>query len=195
MGKSELKEEATLPYLEKGMVLTCTKGEVVQKHTTPPAHFTDATLLAAMTGISRYVKDSQIKKILKETDGLGTEATRAGIIELLFKRRFLKRERKAIKATETGLALISVLPVGLSSPDLTAKWESSLGDIAQQAMSYQQFIQPLLADLTNFVSQATNCDSNVFAHLPNTSPKKHFAKRTKKAPYKKSSYKKSPTVN
>lgn len=62
MGKSELKEEATLPYLEKGMVLTCTKGEVVQKHTTPPAHFTDATLLAAMTGISRYVKDSQIKK-------------------------------------------------------------------------------------------------------------------------------------
>ena len=195
MGKSELKEEATLPYLEKGMVLTCTKGEVVQKHTTPPAHFTDATLLAAMTGISRYVKDSQIKKILKETDGLGTEATRAGIIELLFKRRFLKREGKAIKATETGLALISVLPEGLSSPDLTAKWESSLGDIAQQAMSYQQFIQPLLADLTNFVSQATNCDSNVFAHLPKTSPKKRFAKHTKKAPYKKSSYKKSPAVN
>lgn len=87
-------------------------------------------------------------------------------MELLFKRRFLKREGKAIKATETGLALISVLPEGLSSPDLTAKWESSLGDIAQQAMSYQQFIQPLLADLTNFVSQATNCDSNVFAHLP-----------------------------
>ena len=69
------------------------------------------------------------------------------------------------------------------------------GDIAQQAMSYQQFIQPLLADLTNFVSQATNCDSNVFAHLPKTSPKKRFAKRTKKAPYKKSSYKKSPAVN
>lgn len=195
MGKSELKEEATLPYLEKGMALTCTKGEVVQKHTTPPAHFTDATLLAAMTGISRYVKDLQIKKILKETDGLGTEATRAGIIELLFKRRFLKREGKAIKATETGLALISVLPEGLSSPDLTAKWESSLGDIAQQAMSYQQFIQPLLADLTNFVSQAANCNSQAFALLPKTSPKKRFAKRTKKAPYKKSSYKKSPTVN
>ncbi len=195
MGKSELKEEATLPYLEKGMALTCTKGEVVQKHTSPPAHFTDATLLAAMTGISRYVKDLQIKKILKETDGLGTEATRAGIIELLFKRRFLKREGKAIKATETGLALISVLPEGLSSPDLTAKWESSLGDIAEQAMSYQQFIQPLLADLTNFVSQAANCNSQAFALLPKTSPKKRFAKRTKKAPYKKSSYKKSPAVN
>lgn len=195
MGKSELKEEAKLPHLEKGMVLLCTKGEVVEKHTSPPAHFTDATLLAAMTGISRYVKDPQIKKILKETDGLGTEATRAGIIELLFKRRFLKREGKAIKATETGLALISVLPEGLSSPDLTAKWESSLGGIAQQAISYQQFIQPLLADLTNFVGQAANCDSQAFALLPKTPPKKRFAKRTKKAPYKKSSYKKSPVVN
>jgi len=144
-----------------------------------------------MTGISRYVKDPQIKKVLKETDGLGTEATRAGIIELLFRRRFLKREGKAIKATETGLALISVLPQGLASPDLTAKWESSLGDIAQQAMSYQQFLQPLLAELESFVQQAANCDNHVFSKLPKTSPKKRFAKQGKKAPYKKSNYKKS----
>ncbi|MEL0633953.1 DNA topoisomerase III [Pseudoalteromonas carrageenovora] len=191
MGKGELKDEATLPHLAKGMVLDCTKGEVVEKHTTPPSHFTDATLLAAMTGISRYVKDPQIKKVLKETDGLGTEATRAGIIELLFRRRFLKREGKAIKATETGLALISVLPQGLASPDLTAKWESSLGDIAQQAMSYQQFLQPLLAELESFVQQAANCDNQVFSKLPKTSPKKRFAKQVKKAPYKKSNYKKS----
>jgi len=191
MGKGELKDEATLPHLAKGMALNCTKGEVVEKHTTPPLHFTDATLLAAMTGISRYVKDPQIKKVLKETDGLGTEATRAGIIELLFRRRFLKREGKAIKATETGLALISVLPQGLASPDLTAKWESSLGDIAQQAMSYQQFLQPLLAELESFVQQAANCDNHVFSKLPKTSPKKRFAKQGKKAPYKKSNYKKS----
>nr|WP_249330637.1 DNA topoisomerase 3 [Pseudoalteromonas sp. S3178] len=191
MGKGELKDEATLPHLAKGMALNCTKGEVVEKHTTPPSHFTDATLLAAMTGISRYVKDPQIKKVLKETDGLGTEATRAGIIELLFRRRFLKREGKAIKATETGLALISVLPQGLASPDLTAKWESSLGDIAQQAMSYRQFLQPLLADLESFVQQAANCDNHVFSKLPKTSPKKRFAKQGKKAPYKKSNYKKS----
>lgn len=193
MGKSELKEENTLPYLEKGMLLTCTQGEVVEKHTSPPAHFTDATLLGAMTGISRYVKDPHIKKILKDTDGLGTEATRAGIIELLFKRRFLKREGKLIKATETGLALISVLPEGLVSPDLTAKWEASLGHIAQQTMSYKQFLTPLLDDLKGFVEQAANCDNNVFATLPKTSPKKRFIKRTKKTPYKKSNYKKSPT--
>ncbi|UOB72933.1 DNA topoisomerase III [Pseudoalteromonas sp. APM04] len=194
MGKSELKEEATLPYLEKGMDLVCTQGDVVEKLTSPPAHFTDATLLGAMTGISRYVKDPHIKKILKDTDGLGTEATRAGIIELLFKRRFLKREGKTIKATETGLALISVLPEGLASPDLTAKWEASLGSIAQQAMSYQQFLQPLLVELEGFVMQAANCDSHVFSKLPQTPPKKRFAKRSKKAPFKKSNYKKSSTT-
>jgi len=193
MGKSELKEEATLPYLEKGMDLVCTQGDVVEKLTSPPAHFTDATLLGAMTGISRYVKDPHIKKILKDTDGLGTEATRAGIIELLFKRRFLKREGKTIKATETGLALISVLPEGLASPDLTAKWEASLGSIAQQAMSYQQFLQPLLVELEGFVMQAANCDSHVFSKLPQTPPKNRFAKRSKKAPFKKSNYKKSST--
>lgn len=191
MGKAELKDEATLPHLTKGMALNCTKGEVVEKHTTPPSHFTDATLLSAMTGISRYVKDSQIKKILKETDGLGTEATRAGIIELLFRRRFLKREGKSIKATQTGLALISVLPEGLASPDLTAKWEASLGNIAQQAMSYQQFLQPLLVELEGFVQQAASCDSHVFSKLPKTPPKKRFAKGGKKAPFKKSNYKKS----
>ncbi|MEJ2913837.1 DNA topoisomerase III [Pseudoalteromonas sp. C12FD-1] len=191
MGKAELKDEATLPRLTKGMVLNCTKGEVVEKHTTPPSHFTDATLLSAMTGISRYVKDAQIKKILKETDGLGTEATRAGIIELLFRRRFLKREGKAIKATQTGLALISVLPEGLASPDLTAKWEASLGNIAQQAMSYQQFLQPLLVELEGFVKQAANCDSHIFSKLPKAPPKKRFAKRAKKASFKKSNYKKS----
>jgi DNA topoisomerase-3 len=191
MGKSELKDETTLPPLTKGMRLFCQQGEVQEKHTSPPAHFTDATLLGAMTGISRYVKDLQIKKILKDTDGLGTEATRAGIIELLFRRRFLKREGKSIRATETGLALISVLPQGLASPDLTAKWESSLGDIAQQTMSYQQFLQPLIADLNDFVQQAANCDSQVFTKLPKTASKKRFVKRGKKAPYKKSTYKKA----
>jgi DNA topoisomerase-3 len=191
MGKSELKDEITLPPLKQGMQLHCTQGKVIEKHTTPPAYFTDATLLAAMTGISRYVKDLQIKKVLKDTDGLGTEATRAGIIELLFRRRFLKREGKAIKATETGQALISVLPQGLASPDLTAKWESSLSHIADKTMSYQQFLQPLLADLSSFVAQAANCDNHVFAKLPKTPAKRRFAKGGKKAPYKKSNYKKA----
>ena len=178
-------------YSKKGILLYCDKGEVVEKHTSPPAYFTDATLLAAMTGISRYVTDPQVKKILKDTDGLGTEATRAEFIELLFRRRILQREGKSVKATETGQALINVLPQGLASPDLTAKWESSLSNIADNTMSYQQFLQPLLTDLNAFVEQAANCDNHVFTKLPKTSVKKRFSKRGGKSTFKKSNYKKT----
>ncbi|WP_075594061.1 DNA topoisomerase III [Pseudoalteromonas sp. PAB 2.2] len=179
MGKTELKDEQTLPPLEKGQQLHCYEAQLVDKMTSPPAHFTDATLLSAMTGISRYVKDSEIKKILKETDGLGTEATRAGIIELLFKRRFLKRQGKSIIATETGQALISALPLALASPDLTAKWEASLSNIAEQQMSYKQFLTPLLDELQQLVEQAKHCDSQVFAQLPKTPPKRRFKRKAK----------------
>ncbi|WP_277253849.1 DNA topoisomerase, partial [Neptunomonas phycophila] len=76
------------------------QADVHEKQTSPPKYFTDATLLSAMTGIARYVSDTAIRKVLRETDGLGTEATRAGIIELLFKRGFLTRVAKDIRATE-----------------------------------------------------------------------------------------------
>lgn len=74
---------------------------MVERQTQPPRHFTDATLLSAMTGIARFVQDKDLKKILRATDGLGTEATRAGIIELLFKRGFLTK-RRYIHSTDAG---------------------------------------------------------------------------------------------
>ena len=90
LGKEDEDEnqEPLLPMVKKGQILYCERGEVVSKKTQPPKPFTDATLLSAMTGIARFVQDKELKKILRETDGLGTEATRAGIIELLFKRGF-----------------------------------------------------------------------------------------------------------
>ncbi|RCY27431.1 DNA topoisomerase, partial [Escherichia coli] len=88
------EEAGTLPALRQGEELRCERGELLEKMTQAPKAFTDATLLAAMTGIARHVQDPEIRKILRETDGLGTEATRAGIIDLLFKRRFLVRQGK-----------------------------------------------------------------------------------------------------
>lgn len=90
--RDEENEGAPLPVVEKGAELLCERGEVVERQTQPPRPFTDASLLSAMTGIARFVQDKELKKVLRATDGLGTEATRAGIIELLFKRTFcLKR--------------------------------------------------------------------------------------------------------
>ncbi len=185
MGKSELDNEDKLPVLVKGQKLLCVQGELIEKYTQPPAHFTDATLLAAMTGIARFVKDPEVKKVLKETDGLGTEATRAGIIELLFRRNFLKRQGKQILATEAGIALIQVLPEQVSKPDLTAVWESSLGSIAQKELSYQHFMQPLLKQLNEIIALSKTCDSSVFKTLPEQKSTKKF--RRKRKTYKKAS--------
>lgn len=104
-----------------------------------------------MTGISRYVKDLSIKKVLRDTAGLGTEATRAGIIELLFKRQFLQRKGKDILATEIGKELIVSLPIQMVVPDMTAHWESQLDSINQREMSYNNFMQPLILQLYQLV--------------------------------------------
>ncbi|HKM38038.1 MAG TPA: DNA topoisomerase III [Thiopseudomonas sp.] len=142
-----------LPNVSKGDSVLCTDGRLDEKQTSPPKHFTDATLLAAMTGIARYVSDPEIKKVLRETDGLGTEATRAGIIELLFKRDFLIKQGKEIHATEVGRRLILSLPEVMVLPDMTAHWESQLEAISEKRMSYKQFMTPMLDGLNLLVNQ------------------------------------------
>ena len=136
-----------------GDTVHCTSGELIEKNTTPPKHFTDATILSALTGIARYVTDLHIKKALKETDGLGTEATRAGIIELLFKRGFLTRVAKDIRATEVGRQLIISLPDAVSYPDMTAHWESQLTAISQRELNYAGFLEPMTNGLENLLAQ------------------------------------------
>ncbi|QLB12705.1 DNA topoisomerase III [Bisgaardia hudsonensis] len=149
------QQEPLLPIVKKGQTLFCEKGEIISKKTQPPKPFTDATLLSAMTGIARFVQDKELKKILRETDGLGTEATRAGIIELLFKRGFLYKKGRNIHSTETGRILIQALPDTATQPDMTAHWESQLTSISQKEMSYQQFITTLtqfLPELIRYVN-------------------------------------------
>ncbi len=146
--------EQELPALHEGQVLHCLRGELLEKLTQAPKPFNDATLLAAMTGIARYVEDAQIRRILKENDGLGTEATRAGIIELLFKRQFLIRSGKQIRATATGKALIAALPAVATTPDMTANWESQLNGMSQRQLPYQAFMSPLTQTLKALIDNA-----------------------------------------
>jgi len=153
-GRDEPPLQHGLPELTVGQQLQCNDSQLLEKQTQPPAPFTDATLLSAMTGIARFVKDPQIKRVLKDTDGLGTEATRSGIIELLFKRNFLQRDGKHIKATIAGKALIAALPTEASLPDMTARWEAALNDICQRQLSYQAFMQPLTENLQRLIVEA-----------------------------------------
>ena len=142
-----------LPTVLKGDAVHCQQADVHEKQTSPPKYFTDATLLSAMTGIARYVSDTAIRKVLRETDGLGTEATRAGIIELLFKRGFLTRVAKDIRATEVGRQLIISLPDAVSYPDMTAHWESQLTAISQRELNYAGFLEPMTNGLENLLAQ------------------------------------------
>jgi len=173
------KAEVVLPSLTKGQPLQCIDSQLVEKQTSPPKHFTEATLLAAMTGIARYVHNSEIKKILKDTDGLGTEATRASIIDLLFKRQFMQKVGKEIHATDTGKALINALPSETTHPDMTAIWEANLDKIAQKQMRYEAFMLPLTESITQLINNSQQLDTSQFAGLKSSKPagRKGWGKR------------------
>ena len=147
-----------LPNVKTGDPVTCIDGKMDEKQTSPPKRFTDATLLSAMTGIARYVSDPEIKKVLRDTDGLGTEATRAGIIELLFKRQFLTKKGKEIHSTEAGKHLVNSLPKRMVVPDMTAHWESQLEAISEKRMRYGQFMQPLTDGLKALIAEVEGGD-------------------------------------
>ena len=153
--------------VKKGELVQCIDTELLSKETQPPRPFTDATLLSAMTGIARFVKDPEIKKILRETDGLGTEATRAGIIELLFKRQFLTRQGKSIRSTPIGQNLILSLPESVSMPDMTAHWELQLEEISKKEFSYQQFMYQLNSSLLSLVEQLKHSRLKIQSASPN----------------------------
>ncbi|KEI71096.1 DNA topoisomerase III [Endozoicomonas elysicola] len=166
-GDDESNEgNAFLPELAKGDVLDCPEAELKEKLTQPPKPFNDATLLSAMTGIARFVQDKNIRKILRETDGLGTEATRANIIELLFKRQFLERKGRNIHASATGRALINALPEKVTTPDMTARWEASLNDIVERKGSYGAFMGGLDQELRALLMQTRTDGLPSVAGLP-----------------------------
>jgi len=148
------EDEISLPPLAAGDKIHCVRGQLLERKTQPPKHFTDATLLSAMTGIARFVKDPKIRKVLRETDGLGTEATRASIIELLFKRGYLKRDKKLIRSTPAGVGLIESLPDIATNPDMTAEWESMLNEICKKTISYDVFMKPLTQTISELIDQS-----------------------------------------
>lgn len=178
-----------LPTVKKGDVCSSEVGEILAKETSPPKPFDDASLLAAMTGIARYVKDPEIRRVLKETDGLGTEATRASIIELLFTRGFLQRQGKRIRSTAAGKGLITSLPTMATTPDMTAQWETLLSAISAKETSYQAFMLPLEMALRDLIAQSQvqlpTGLKDVQAKQPafrKAAKKKPAAKRPTKAP-------------
>lgn len=140
-GKEE--ENSSLPLMKKNDVVDYVDGKYEKKSTKPPTRFTSATLLAGMKEIHKYVKDVEVKKKLKDIYGIGTEATRASIIEDLIKRGFLQTEgkKKYLIPTQTAYMLIDVLPDEMTYPDSTAIWEDYLHSLSEGEGSVEEFLQ------------------------------------------------------
>ncbi len=146
--------EKELPAVTKGEQLLCDHLKLQDKLTQPPKHFTEGTLIKAMETIGSQVTDKVMKKILRETAGLGTQATRANIIQTLFQRQFIQKERKLIKATEPGFALCDAVPETIKDPLLTAQWEQQLDDIAHnKGQTIEGFLQQQINLLKAIISQ------------------------------------------
>lgn len=156
--KDEDELDQRLPELKKGQVLPVTKLVIDSAKTKPPAPFTEATLLTAMENPSKYMEsnDKALIKTLGETSGLGTVATRADIIEKLLDSFVIEKRGNQLFVTAKGLQLLELVPGELKSPLLTAKWETTLQQIAKGASQRQPFINEMKAYTGKIVGEIKN---------------------------------------
>lgn len=190
-------EERTLPTFVKGE-----KGAHVptlaEKWTSPPKYYTEATLLRAMETAGKFVEDEELRSALKE-NGIGRPSSRAGIIETLFKRHYIRRERKNLLATPTGIELIGIIREELlKSCELTGIWEKKLRDIEHKKYDASQFIDELKEQITEIVNEVLRDNSN--RHITVTTEedlKKKIARKKTSVPTSttKPSKKQSPTAS
>ena len=156
---SEKDEERTLPTFVKGESGDH-KPTLTEKWTTPPPYYNEASLLRAMETAGKFVEDEELRAAMKE-NGIGRPSSRAGIIETLFKRHYIKRDRKRLIATPTGIELIDLIREELlKSCELTGIWEKKLRDIEHQKYDAQQFIDELKAQVTEIVQEVMQDNSN-----------------------------------
>ncbi len=152
-------QERTLPAFQKGESGPH-QPTLTEKMTTPPPYYTEATLLRAMETAGKLVEDEELRRAMKE-NGIGRPSTRAAIIETLFKRKYIRKERKRLVATPTGIELIDLIREDLlKSCELTGIWEKKLRDIESQKYDAQQFISELKAQVTTIVHDVISDPTN-----------------------------------
>jgi len=152
-------EERTLPAFKKGESGPH-EPNLAEKQTTPPKPYTEATLLRAMETAGKFVEDDELRDALKE-NGIGRPSTRAAIIETLFKRGYIRRVRKSLAPTPTGIELISLIHEELlKSAELTGIWERKLRQIERHEYDAKTFIEELKQMVSDIVLAVLSDSSN-----------------------------------
>ncbi|WP_298705217.1 DNA topoisomerase 3 [uncultured Veillonella sp.] len=151
-----IEESGELPAVKKGDTVTVENIAIDAKQTKPPSRFTAATLLQAMKEIHKYVKNEDLKKQLKAVSGIGTEATRATIIDELINRKFMsvKGKKKVIQPTDLGYLLVDALPEEMLYPDETAVWEERLAAMSEGEGTLDSFLKDQVDFLRRLIQKA-----------------------------------------
>ena len=160
-----------LPELHEGDTLNVIESQVEPKQTQPPARYTEGTLIQAMKTIGKTVDHPALKQRLKETSGIGTEATRASMIEVLLKRGFMVKKQKSLISTDAARVLIDALPEPVKDPATTAVWEQALEAIAEGKGNARQFVEDqatMITRLTTQIKQQLPGPFNALAHAAET---------------------------
>ncbi len=178
--EKDKEEEKLLPDFVKGEHGPH-EPQLAEKWTTPPKPYTEATLLRAMETAGKLVDDESLREALKE-NGIGRPSTRAAIIETLFKRHYIKKERKSLAPTATGIELISLIHEDiLKSAELTGQWEKKLREIEQHKYDAKQFVDELKQMVGGIVKTVMADTSNRRVTVVADEPKA-AAKQKKRAP-------------
>ena len=151
--KAKKSEELVLPSVSSGDILHLESSELREKYTVAPKHYTEDTLLKAMELAGTEMID---KAVEVERRGLGTPATRAGVIENLIYKGFVERDKKNLLATHKGINLITIIAEKFKSAETTAKWEMELSDIASGKESKEEFLRKIEKEIQSLVEQYRN---------------------------------------
>lgn len=194
--ESEADEEQIMPQFVKGE-----KGEhipdLLEKQTQPPKLLTEATLLRAMETAGKQVEDDELRELMKE-NGIGRPSTRANIIETLFKRRFVVREKKNLVPTQTGIQLINTIQNELlKSAELTGMWEKKLRQIEKGEYDPKLFLDEMKEMVSNLVAEVQRENKRLITIEQEATPEEKKAEKAdkkEKSDKPKSTEKKKPTL-
>ena len=172
---ANIEDETNEQKDENNVIPDAVKGEDVgvrelireNRKTTPPKRFTEASLLAAMNNIHKYVENPQLKKILKETLGIGTAATQAKIIDTLINgRNYIAKDKKVLVSTPKGRALVDAVDEILRKPDTTAVWEQALGEVQDGRLSIDAFLNNIILTVRKITETRAKASPEVRAVQP-----------------------------
>ncbi|AMB86498.1 DNA topoisomerase III [Pseudomonas agarici] len=189
----EPAEPQALPALREGCECAVNRVDLKDLWTQPPKPFTEGDLIKAMKNVAKYVEDPRLKQKLKDTTGIGTEATRAGIIQGLLDRHYLVKHGKSLSATSAAFSLIDAVPRAIADPGTTAIWEQALDMVQSSEMSLEEFVAKQAAWMSKQVGRCVELKLQITLPTGMTAPapwkkkrKSVGAKTTRSRPPKKS---------